>query len=125
MKVREKGRERQEGFTLIELLVVVAIIGILAAIAIPQYAAYKKSSVDAKMKSDLHNAATAMEAYYGSNNNSYSGSDVNTLKTFGYRQSDGVTLAVSGTASSFILTATATGGNATSFSFDAATGAIK
>jgi Tfp pilus assembly protein PilE len=50
--------------------VVVAIIGILAAVAIPQYATYRKGSVDAKTKADLHTAATAMEAYYESNENS-------------------------------------------------------
>lgn len=57
-----------EGFTLIELLVVIAIIGILAAIAIPQFAAYRKRSFAADVKSNLHNAAVAEEAYYVTNN---------------------------------------------------------
>lgn len=117
-------RKREQGFTLIELLVVVAIIGILAAIAIPQYAAYKKQSVDAKMKSDLHNAATASEAYYGSNGNTYAGLTATELTQYGYRQSDGLTIAVNGAAGAFTLTATTTGGNFGSFTFDSNTGKI-
>ena len=59
-----KAIRNNAGFTLIELLVVVAIIGILAAIAIPQFAAYRQRGYDAQATSDLRNAATAEEAYY-------------------------------------------------------------
>lgn len=56
--------KKETGFTLIELLVVVAIIGILAAIAIPQFAEYRKRGFDSRSVSDLRNAATAEEAYF-------------------------------------------------------------
>lgn len=57
-------KKNESGFTLIELLVVVAIIGILAAIAIPQFSEYRRRGFDSRALSDLRNAATGEEAYF-------------------------------------------------------------
>ena len=54
----------RKGFTLIELLIVVVIIGILAAIAIPKFAATKDKAKLASIKTDLRNSMTAQEAYF-------------------------------------------------------------
>ena len=54
----------RKGFTLIELLIVVAIIGILAAIAIPQFASYRTRSYNSAASSDIRNAKTSLESYY-------------------------------------------------------------
>jgi len=64
MKTRIARLRSSEGFTLIELLIVVVIIGILAAIAIPQFASTKQKAFEATAKSDLRNLMTSEEAYY-------------------------------------------------------------
>jgi type IV pilus assembly protein PilA len=57
----------RKGFTLIELLIVVAIIGILAAIAIPQFALYRTSTLNATAVSDLKNIKIHVESYFVDN----------------------------------------------------------
>ena len=56
-----------KGFTLIELLIVVAIIGILAAIAIPQFSSYRAKAYNSAATSDLKNIKTGMEAFMADN----------------------------------------------------------
>ena len=58
---------KEKGFTLIEVMIVVGIIGILAAIAIPQFSAYRTKSFNASAQADLRNAMTAEDAYYATN----------------------------------------------------------
>ncbi len=62
-----KKKRSSKGFTLIELLIVVAIIAILAAIAIPQFSAYRQKAYNSSAVSDLRNTKTALEAYYADN----------------------------------------------------------
>ena len=92
-------KQNQSGFTLIELLVVVAIIGILAAIAIPQFAAYRAKGFDARAESDCRNAATAEEAYFV-DNATYSSSAADLP---GFVQSEDVTVALAGDDDSFTV----------------------
>jgi type IV pilus assembly protein PilA len=54
--------KNKKGFTLIELLITVAIIAILAAIAIPQFSAYRVKAYNSSAQSDLRNFKTQMEA---------------------------------------------------------------
>ena len=87
-------KKNREGFTLIELMIVIAVIGILATVAIPQFAVYKVRSYNLGAQSHLKNAATAQEAYYVDNSN-YTATPATLVgATYGLYTSDNVVLSI-------------------------------
>ena len=105
--------KKNEGFTLIELMIVIAIIGILAAIAIPQFSAYRQRSYNSSANADLRNAATAQEAYYV-DNMTYTSTEANLVGTYGLFTSRGVVFDISAaTTTGYTMSAYHSSGNRT------------
>ncbi len=92
----EPGRQNSSsGFTLVELMIVVIIIAALSVIAMPRFVNTKSQAYRATMQSDLHNLATAQEAYLVDWNSYYGGPLPNSAQ-INFRPSLGVTVDMAG-----------------------------
>ncbi len=117
------GRQSEGGFTLIELIVNIAIIGIMVAIAVPMFNAYRRRSYDANVKSNIKSATTSQEAYF-TDHLTYT-SSVADLVSWGFKQSTYVDITVTGSQTTFTVTGTATAGCSSgtgTWSFDSTNG---
>jgi prepilin-type N-terminal cleavage/methylation domain-containing protein len=113
----------ESGFTLIELLIVMAVLGILAAIAIPQFASNRQHGFEATVRADLRNAALAQEAYFAQYRDYKSGSLSNNTLT-GYNKSSGI-IGITAVKSTNSFTLIATHANCSNtWSYDSSTATV-
>jgi type IV pilus assembly protein PilA len=116
----------EKAFTLIEVLVVITIVGVLSAIALPQYQAYRARAFDARAVSDLRSVAIAEEAYFLDSETYLSCANASCTALPGIKKlSAGVTLAIVAAPADFTGTASHATGSGKTYSWDSAAGGLQ
>ena len=127
MLSRVRKLEGDQGFTLIELLIVIAIIGILAAIAIPQLGAYKQRTYNSDTQAVLHNLYLSCKAYWADNDSSSACAIAEITSTnYGFTASPEMTITIdTGTEKDFAAIATNSNMPGVTYSIDSVGTIIK
>ncbi len=116
----------ERGFTLLELLFTMVVIGILSAIVVPEFRAYRQRAFDTRAQQDARNVALGEEAYY-LDNEEYLSCEQNDCRALPGipRLSDGVNLSVEVQEDAFIITSSHEKGSGKTFIWDSNEGGFR